>query len=370
MGRLMNLEYGESLPEHCRRPDSIPVMGSNGIVGYHDEALVKGPAIVVGRKGSVGEVNWVDKECFPIDTTYYVENRQPSSTLMQFLYRLLQLAKLDQRRDPGAVPGLSRNVVHSLQTAIPGRPEQQKIADCLRSLDEVIAAQGRKVAALKTYKQGLMQQLFPREGETVPRLRFPEFRDGPAWRETRLNSLGELVSGLTYSPNDVRDSGLLVLRSSNVQNGEIAIDDNVYVTPSIKGANLARPNDILICVRNGSKALIGKSALIPEGMPPCTHGAFMTVFRASAPHFAFHLLQLASFQKQVAVDLGATINSINGSQLLKYRFIVPEKDEQKRVAELLSCLSSWIGAEFKKLATLKAHKKGLMQQLFPQPEEV
>lgn len=250
----------------------------------------------------------------------------------------------------------------------PSALEQRRIAGCLTSLDEVIAAQGRKVEALKIYKRGLMQQLFPREGESLPRLRFPEFRNAPEWHEMRLNSLGELVSGLTYSPNDVRDSGLLVLRSSNVQNGEIALDDNVYVTPSIKGANLARPNDILICVRNGSKALIGKSALIPEGMAPCTHGAFMTVFRASAPHFAFQLMQSASFQKQVAADLGATINSINGAQLLRYRFVVPEPDEQERVAEFLSSLSSWIAAEVKKLTGLKAHRKGLMQQLFPTPE--
>lgn len=247
--------------------------------------------------------------------------------------------------------------------------EQQKIADCLTSLDELIAAQGQKVETLKMYKRGLMQQLFPRDGETVPRLRFPEFRNAPAWEETRLASLGKLVSGLTYSPDDVRESGLLVLRSSNVQNAEIALDDNVYVTRDIKGANLVKPNDILICVRNGSKALIGKSALIPEGMPLCTHGAFMTVFRASAPQFVFQLMQSASFRKQVAADLGATINSINGSQLLKYRFFVPEPDEQKRIAELLSSLSGWISVEAKRLTALKAQKRSLMQQLFPSPEE-
>ncbi|MDO8274031.1 MAG: hypothetical protein Q7T22_00700, partial [Serpentinimonas sp.] len=141
--------------------------------------------------------------------------------------------------------------------------EQQKIAECLSSVDLAVAAQARKVDALKAHKKGLMQQLFPREGETQPRLRFPEFQNAGEWAETRLGRLGELVSGLTYSPDDVRESGLLVLRSSNVQNGEIALDDCVYVDPSVKGANLSQPNDILICVRNGSKALIGKCALIP-----------------------------------------------------------------------------------------------------------
>ena len=258
----------------------------------------------------------------------------------------------------------------SFPIALPSPVEQQKITDCLSSLDELIAAQARKVDALKTHKKGLMQQLFPREGETQPRLRFPEFQNADEWEETRLEKLGKLIAGLTYSPDDVRESGLLVLRSSNVQNGEIALDDCVYVDPSIKGANLSQPEDILICVRNGSKALIGKCALIPQGMPLCTHGAFMTVFRADTPSFVFQLFQSDRYQKQVAGDLGATINSINGSQFLKYEFFVPKPAEQKRIADFLASLDTLITASTQELETLKTHKKGLMQQLFPSAEAV
>jgi type I restriction enzyme S subunit len=250
----------------------------------------------------------------------------------------------------------------------PTRAEQQKIAECLSSVDDLIAAQARKLDALKTHKKGLMQQLFPREGETQPRLRFPEFQNAGEWEEVRLGRLGELVSGLTYSPDDVRESGLLVLRSSNVQKGEITLDDCVYVDPSVKGANLSQPNDILICVRNGSKALIGKCALIPEGMPLCTHGAFMTVFRAKTPNFVFQLYQSDRYQKQVAGDLGATINSINGGQLLKYVFFVPKPPEQQCIADCLTSLDDLIAGQTQKLEALKTHKKGLMQQLFPSPE--
>ncbi len=199
----------------------------------------------------------------------------------------------------------------------------------------------------------------------VPKLRFPEFRDAGNWDERQLNKLGELVSGLTYSPDDVRDSGLLVLRSSNVQNGEITLDDNVYVTPSIKGANLSKANDILICVRNGSKALIGKNALIPEGMPLCTHGAFMTVFRTPSSKFVFQLFQGGAYQRQVDADLGATINSINGSQFLKYKFFVPSQGEQQKIADCLSSIDELISAQSQKVNALKIHKQGLMQRLFP-----
>ncbi|MFY9261701.1 MAG: restriction endonuclease subunit S [Gallionella sp.] len=268
-------------------------------------------------------------------------------------------------------------------TLYPTKPEQQKIADCLASLDQRITLEAQKLATLKSHKKGLMQQLFPRvagasssketreqDAPATPKLRFPEFRDAGVWEVTTLGKLGELISGLTYSPDDVRDSGLLVLRSSNVQNGEISLGDNVYVTPNIKGTNLSKANDILICVRNGSKALIGKNALIPEGMPLCTHGAFMTVFRSRSAKFVFQLFQSAVYQNQVDADLGATINSINGSHFIKYKFCVPHPEEQQKIADCLSSLDDLITAQTQKLAALKTHKKGLMQQLFPSADEV
>lgn len=252
----------------------------------------------------------------------------------------------------------------------PDELEQQKIADCLTSANALFEVQRRKVEALKAHKKGLMQQVFAQEGETQPRLRFPEFRDAGDWDEVRLRSMGDLVSGLTYSPDDVQEDGLLVLRSSNIQGGKIDLTDCVYVDPNVRGANLSLPNDILVCVRNGSAALIGKSALIPDGMPLCTHGAFMTVFRAHAPKFVFQLFQTPRYQRQVAGDLGATINSINGAQFLKYKFLAPKPPEQQRIADCLTSVDDAIAAESLKLDTLKTHKKGLMQQLFPSAEDV
>lgn len=267
--------------------------------------------------------------------------------------------------------GAGRNRVMSktdflkLNVWLPSPKEQQKIAAFLDSADALIGAQGRKVEVLRAHKKGLMQQLFPQEGETQPRLRFPEFERAGEWKEVRLNTLGELVSGLTYSPDDVQKEGLLVLRSSNIQGGQIDLKDCVYVDPNIKRASLSKPNDILVCVRNGSKALIGKTALIPDGMPLCTHGAFMTIFRAKEPKFAYQLFKTLRYQKQVAGDLGATINSINSSQFLRYKFFVPTPREQQRIADCLTSLDDLITAETQKLNTLKTHKKGLMQQLFP-----
>lgn len=248
--------------------------------------------------------------------------------------------------------------------------EQQKIADCLTSLDELITAHTDKLESLKNHKKGLLQNLFPQENQKIPNYRFPEFVNDGEWEEKELNELGELINGLTYSPSDVQEEGLLVLRSSNIQNGLIDLKDCVYVRKDIKGANISQSNDILVCVRNGSKALIGKNALIPENLPLATHGAFMTVFRAKNPHFVFQLFQTIFYENQVNGDLGATINSINGKNFLKYKFPVPKNPkEQQKIADCLSAVDNLITAQTEKIEQLKAHKKGLMQGLFPKIEE-
>lgn len=248
----------------------------------------------------------------------------------------------------------------------PSLEEQQKIAKCLSSLDDVINAETEKLSFLKAHKKGLLQKLFPQEGQKRPQYRFPEFKNEGDWVTKKLSKLGKLINGLTYKPEDVRESGLLVLRSSNVQNGQIVLDDSVFVRPDIKGANLSAPNDILICVRNGSKGLIGKNALIPDGLPLSTHGAFMTIFRANDPSFTFQLFQTESYRSQVKADLGATINSINGKNLKNYEFLVPKNPkEQQKIATCLLSVDNLIEGQRKKIKDFHNHKKGLLQQLFP-----
>lgn len=283
-----------------------------------------------------------------------------------------QIRRFIEKAQGTLVERVAVKINYFMETPLPLPPtvkEQKKIASCLSSVDELIAAESQKVEALKAHKKGLMQLLFPAEGKTLPKLRFPEFRNAPEWKEKTLGQLGDLVAGLTYSPDDVMENGLLVLRSSNIQDGYITLLDNVYVTPDIKGANFSQPNDILICVRNGSKNLIGKNALIPEGLPKCTHGAFMTVFRSKSWKFVFQLFKTALYQKQVNGDLGATINSINGSNFLKYKFFIPLPPEQEKIAGCLSSIDDLITAQAQKVEALKVHKKGLMQQLFPTFQE-
>ena len=202
------------------------------------------------------------------------------------------------------------------------------------------------------------------EVSNIPQLRFPEFSG--EWEDGKLGNYGNLINGLTYSPDNIVDEGLLVLRSSNVQNGQIYLNDNVYVNLDVDDTALTREDDILICVRNGSKRLIGKSTIINKNLPKSTHGAFMTVFRGESNKFISHWFHSSIYYKEVHKNLGATINSINGSNLKKFKTIFPLKPEQQKIAAFLTAVDTKIEQLSKKQELLGEYKKGLMQQIFSQ----
>ena len=342
----------------------IPVYGSGGYMLSVNDFLYDGESVCIGRKGTIDKPMFLKGKFWTVDTLFYTHSFKDCTP--KYIYYVFQNINWLKHNEAGGVPSLSKANIYKIEIAIPSIKEQKKIASILSSLDEVITVESQKLENLKTNKKGLMQNLFPQEGKKVPKFRFKEFENDGEWNIKELNQLGSLINGLTYSPDDIREKGLLVLRSSNIQNGLIDLNDCVFVSTDVKGVNLSQPNDILVCVRNGSKNLIGKNAIIPKGLSLATHGAFMTVFRAGNPEFVFQLFQTDFYDKQVKADLGATINSINGKNFLKYKFPVPKNPkEQIKIATCLSSLDNLITAQAEKIEQLNLHKKGLMQGLFP-----
>ena len=260
-----------------------------------------------------------------------------------------------------AVPHISPNDVKSFEIALPPLPEQRKIAEILSTWDAAIGVQERLIANAKRQKKALMQTLLP-TGAQPPKKRLPGFSGD--WREIKLRELGRCYNGVTYAPADVIDGdGLLILRSSNVQNGRLDFADKVFVKPNVKTSCLTREGDILICVRNGSRNLIGKTARITSDATGHAHGAFMSLFRSTEPDFAYHLFKSHAYEQQVKRNLGATINSINTSDLHDFRFMVPPKPERARIAEILSANDCEIEQHEKLLLGICLQKSALMQQL-------
>ena len=196
----------------------------------------------------------------------------------------------------------------------------------------------------------------------TPLIRFKGFSDD--WEQRKLDEVVEFYSGLTYSPKDVSKSGTLVLRSSNVQNGEIVTDDNVYVDSTVVDSQNVRVGDIIVVVRNGSRALIGKHAQIKQIMQNTVIGAFMTGIRCSESNFMNALLSTTSFEKEVAMNMGATINQITGYMFSNMQFLVPSLAEQQKIGSYFQSLDNLITLHQRKVEKLKNIKKSMLKKMF------
>ena len=244
---------------------------------------------------------------------------------------------------------------------VPTPKEQQKIAECLSSVDALMAAQARKVDALKTHKKGLMQQLFPTEGETQPRLRFPEFQNAGEWNKTTLGEAATFFNGRAYKQEELLESGKYpVLRvgnfftNNNWYYSDLELDETKYCD---KG-------DLLYAW----SASFGPRMW--HGVKVIYHYHIWKVEQHSGIDRQFLFITLENETERMKS------NSANGLGLLHitkgtiegWDTAFPSPPEQHRIASCLSSLDALITLETQKLEALKTHKKGLMQQLFPKTE--
>lgn len=173
-----------------------------------------------------------------------------------------------------------------------------------------------------------------------PTIRFKGYTDD--WEQRKLLEFVSFFNGLTYTPDDVEETGTLVLRSSNVKNGEIVDADNVYVNDKAVTSENVHEGDIIVVVRNGSRALIGKHAQIKASMPNTVIGAFMSGMRSEHSSFVNALLDTSAFENEIAKNMGATINQITGYMFSKMEFMIPSGDEQQKIGEHFQSLDNLI----------------------------
>ena len=255
------------------------------------------------------------------------------------------ISLIRESRTGSGIPHMASDFERWYTIPLPSLSEQTHIAAALSSLDDLITAHADRLEALRQHKRGLMQQLFPREGETVLRLRFPEFVDAGAWEVKKLGDIAPLQRGFDLPNAQLAEGDVPVIYSNGIQN---------YHNTSMAQA------PALVTGRSGT---IGKLHYIESG-PYWPHNTtlWVTSFNSNHPKFIYFLYESIGFARFAS---GSGVPTLNRNDAHSFKTAIPSPNEQTRIAECLSSLDDLITAQADKVAALQTFKRGLMQGLFP-----
>lgn len=364
LGAVCDMQAGKfvSASEILDKPakEHYPCFGGNGLRGYTKSFNQSGRYSLIGRQGALcGNVNLVEGNFYA--TEHAVVTTPKLGIRTDWLFYNLCLLNLNRFATGQAQPGLSIDVLEKVNCAVPkDEKEQQKIADCLSSVDDLLTLETQKLDTLKVHKKGLMQQLFPAEGETLPKLRFPEFRDAGEWEKKKAgtlfaNRIEEGEDGLPIYSVTMNDG--MVKRSS--------LDRKIDDIGESSGNKKACKDDIAYNMMRMWQGAFGVSVedcmvspayvvLAPENMV-CSD-FFGYLFKLPK-----YLLLLTSHSQGLTLDR----LRLYYKDFAQISLLIPTFLEQQKIADCLSSIDELITVQTQKLAALKTHKKGLMQQLFP-----
>lgn len=328
---------------------NIPVYGSGGYMTSVDKFLYDGESVCIGRKGTIDKPIFLTGKFWTVDTLFYTYAFH--KCLPKFLYLIFQQINWYKYNEAGGVPSLLKTTIGNINIFIPNNEnEQKKIVDCFSSLDDLINAVADKIETLKEYKKGLMQQLFPAEGKTTPAFRFPEFQNKGEWEESTLGDICDMQAGKFVSASeicDVKKDTMYPCYGGNGLRGYTHSFTHFGIYPLI-GRQSAQCGNITYA----------------EGKFHATeHAVVVTLKKDIDIRWLYYQLikldlnQYATGQAQPGLSVDV---------IKKVTIRIPKnKNEQQLIACSLFSVDELISTETAKLDQLKAHKKGLMQQLFP-----
>ena len=311
---VCTLEYGASLPKRLRVDGPYPVMGSNGISGYHNEYFIKGPAIIVGRKGSAGEVTYVESNCFPIDTTYYVKLTDPNRANLVFVYLLLKNLGMDKLREGAGVPGLNRKDVYARYLLpLPPIEVQQEIVAEIEGYQRVI--DGAR-AVVENYR--------------------PRIAVDPEWPVVALGDVCELVrNGRNVKQSDLK-SRFRVTRIQTISDGTFNNNRTKWTSDDVPSDYILRDGDILFSHINSVDHL-AKTAVYNGSTEPVVHGINLLCLRPKVslvePLFMSLMLKQDAFVNYAKCFAQLAVNqaSIKTSDVRKLNIPLPDLSVQRDI---------------------------------------
>ncbi len=341
----IELSYGKGLPQVERGTGKIPVFGSNGIIGYNNKSLIRGPGIVIGRKGSVGEVTFSKNDFWPIDTTYYVKVKKGNDII--FWYYFLKTLGINQMNSHSAVPGLSRDSVYEISKLIPPLPEQSAIAKILSDLDAKIELNQQMNKTLEEIGQALFKHWFidfefPNEegkpykssGGGMVDSELGEIPKG--WRVESLDNIADYLNGLDmqkYRPETDEFLPVIKIRELNQE----CTDD------SSDKASVNIPEQYII--KNGDVIFSWSGTLMVKIWAGGIGGLNQHLFKVTSQkydkwfYYLWTLNHLEKF-KAIAKDKATTMGHIKRSHLTESKVLIPKDSDLKMMNDIMNPIFS------------------------------
>lgn len=344
---------------------NIPVYGSGGYMTSVDKFLYDGESVCIGRKGTIDKPIFLTGKFWTVDTLFYTYAFH--KCLPKFLYLIFQQINWYKYNEAGGVPSLLKTTIGNINIFIPNNDnenEQKKIVDCFSSLDDLINAVADKIETLKEYKKGLMQQLFPAEGKTIPAIRFPEFQNAGEWKQIKLGDVGDPLMCKRILKEQTTNDAVGNIPFYKI--GTFGGNPDAYISKDIledykRKYSYPNKGDILISAAGTIGRLVvfdGKPAYFQDSNIVWIGNSEIKVLNT----FLYCVYQTLKWQ----TSDGGIVSRLYNNNLKNMTIIYPEnKIEQQKIADCLSSVDELISDETAKLDQLKTHKKGLMQQLFP-----
>ena len=332
LGDVCTFNRGRTITAKDAVDGGIPVIAGGQVPSYyHNEANRNGESITVAGSGAyAGFVSYWNQpifvsDAFTVDPTNLVKHK--------YLFHWLKLnqSNVFATQKGAGVPHVHGKDIANFLIPIPSLEEQTRIVGILDTFTSAIDNLKEQIAQRRKQYEYYRDQLLDLEGKPGVEMKF-------------ITEVAKSFTGLTYKPENVSDSGTLVLRSSNINDDVLSFDDNIFVQMVIPERAKVQENDILICVRNGSKRLVGKSAMITKEAEGMAFGAFMTILRSFAINskFLFYVWQSEKVRRQYKGDEAMPIAQITAKDFQRIVIPVPSLSEQKRIVSILDSFEASI----------------------------
>lgn len=364
VGDILELKYGKALPEKIRDGSGYPVYGSNGIVGFHSDCLVKSQGIIIGRKGSYGVVNLSNTSFSPIDTTYYID--ELSNLPIKFLFYLLSYLPLKELNRSTAIPGLNREDAYAQPIGLPPLAEQKEIANRLDKLLAQVEATQAHLARIsdiiKRFRQSVLSAAV--SGELTEDWHI-KHADTP-WLD---GVLGDFINKPSYgsSAKSDKDGLVPVLRMGNLQNGKLDWTDLVYTSNEVEIGKYKLSTGDVLFNRTNSPELVGKTSIY-RGERAAIYAGYLikiSCLPVLNPEFLnYHLNSPSARAYCYAVKSdGVSQSNINAKKLAEYPMSLPQPAEQTEIVRRVEQLFAYADTIEQQAKAAKARVDNLTQAI-------